>query len=560
MGSVYEGMDLTLGRPVALKIMNAGDNAQVVERFYREALAAAQLAHPHIVQVTDFIRAEGGNPPAIVMERLEGNTLSAELAKNGGMSKERALGIVAQCASALATAHAAGIVHRDIKPDNIFLVRTGAGGDFAKIIDFGIAKIMGGSHTTTGAVFGSVAYMSPEQALGSKELGPASDVWSLGAVLYEILAGRLPVEGNTAGEIVSALMRGHILPLASVLRGAPQSLCWFTDRALAPKPQDRFRDAGEMLTALEQTRRALLGGDLGSAPTLAGASSRPSFPGPEAFAPTAFAPGFSAPPPRPIPSHAPTGSAIAQPAPRAGVSPLVWVGMLGILLVSLLALAGGGLAWAASRGLLGSRHAEAPSPQTGATSRVSQPSSAAPPAPSAPLPAKALGSNGVAGGSASDGDLKTPWPPSRGAGTGKGPAPIAPAASASAPALVIPYPSGWRVAAYRSNEQKPADLATFMKREPQVAACLQAGALSQCAGVIDTNLTYEIQLSLDAAGTVKGVYVRPQSCMVNSQRVRIDQTGLSACVSRVLLGYNFGSPSHGSTGEFLHFESPVRWR
>jgi serine/threonine-protein kinase len=409
--------------------------------------------------------------------------------------------------------------------------------------------------------------MSPEQALGSKELGPASDVWSLGVVLYEILAGRLPVDGNTAGEIVSALMRGHILPLASVLQGAPQSLCWFTDRALAPKPQDRFRDAGELLTALEQTRRALLGGDLGSAPTMAGASSRPSFPGPEAFAPTAFAPGFSAPPPRPIPSHAPgptgfapTGFVPGQPKPRASVSPLVWVGMLGILLVSLLALVGGGLAWAASRGVFDRDHAARPTPQTGATSKVQHASSVAPPAPSAPAPPSAASSNGLP--STSDGDPKVPGPSSRGAGTGKGPAPSAPAASASAPAAAdtIPYPSGWRVAAYRSSEQKPADLATFRKREPQVVACLQAGALSRCAGVIDPNLTCEIQLDLDRAGTVKAVAVRPLSCMVNNERVHIDRTALTACVSRALLGYSFGAPSHDSKGEFLHFESPVRWR
>jgi hypothetical protein len=389
----------------------------------------------------------------------------------------------------------------------------------------------------------------------------------LGVVLYEILAGRLPVDGNTAGEIVSALMRGHILPLASVLQGAPQSLCWFTDRALAPKPQDRFRDAGELLTALEQTRRALLGGDLGSAPTMAGASSRPSFPGPEAFAPTAFAPGFSAPPPRPIPSHAPgptgfapTGFVPGQPKPRASVSPLVWVGMLGILLVSLLALVGGGLAWAASRGVFDRDHAARPTPQTGATSKVQHASSVAPPAPSAPAPPSAASSNGLP--STSDGDPKVPGPSSRGAGTGKGPAPSAPAASASAPAAAdtIPYPSGWRVAAYRSSEQKPADLATFRKREPQVVACLQAGALSRCAGVIDPNLTCEIQLDLDRAGTVKAVAVRPLSCMVNNERVHIDRTALTACVSRALLGYSFGAPSHDSKGEFLHFESPVRWR
>ena len=124
----------------------------------------------------------------------------------------------------------------------------------------------------------------------------------------------------------------------------------------------------------------------------------------------------------------------------------------------------------------------------------------------------------------------------------------------------VPYPSAWRVTANRSPEQKPADLATFLKREPQVVACLQAGALSRCAGVIDTNLTYEIQLNLDAAGTVKTVAVRPQSCMVNKERVQIDQTALNACVSRVLLGYSFGAPSHDSAGEYLHFESPVRWR
>ena len=152
MGAVYDGLDTSLGRRVAIKVMLDGkSDPRNLDRFRREALAAAGLAHPHIIQITDFVTPADG-PAFIVMERLEGSTLADELSRNTRLPIERALGIAVQIAGALSAAHTAGIVHRDIKPQNLFLVKSLTGADFVKVLDFGIAKMADGSPTTTGAV------------------------------------------------------------------------------------------------------------------------------------------------------------------------------------------------------------------------------------------------------------------------------------------------------------------------------------------------------------------------------------------------------------------------
>lgn len=296
MGAVYDGMDLTLGRPIALKVMLSEGDPRAAERFYREALLAAQLAHPHIVQVTDYGPSGPGSPAFIVMERLVGVSLATELNSRGYLPMERALNIAAQCASALAAAHAAGLVHRDIKPANIFLMSSTGQGDFAKVLDFDIAKVMGAAHTTTGTVMGSVAYMSPEQAMGAKDIGPGADVWALGVTLYQMLTGQRPVDGRTPGETVAALIRGEIRLLSRLAPGMPQAVSSVVDRALAMRPEMRFANGAEMLRALDDAQRALV-----------------------AIAPTRFDPVSPAARHSLVPTHghAPTTATVADAPPIA---------------------------------------------------------------------------------------------------------------------------------------------------------------------------------------------------------------------------------------------------
>jgi len=220
MGVVYEAEDLELGRRVALKFLpdevEAGSKA--LERFRREARAASALNHPGICVLHDIDEHEGR--PFLVLERLEGHTL-AELLHDGPLPVERVVELCDQIADALDAAHRAGIVHRDLKPANLFVTQRGQ----VKILDFGLARIATGSAdstgsgtpadaptivdprlTETGAVVGTVAYMSPEQARGQM-LDARSDLFSLGIVLYEATTGRLPFAGSSAAECFVSLAR-----------------------------------------------------------------------------------------------------------------------------------------------------------------------------------------------------------------------------------------------------------------------------------------------------------------------------------------------------------------
>ena len=197
MGSVYAAVQEDLGRSVAVKILDpllACDPGQL-ERFRREALASAALGHPNIVQVTDFSAPTNTQPPFLVMELLAGQSLGQLLDRESVVAPQRIAFIASQLLSALGAAHAAGIVHRDIKPDNVFLVSTSAFHDLVKVLDFGIAKLAteeGGARLTgTGAMLGTPAYMAPEQARGAV-VDHRADLYAVGATMYQALAGRLP--------------------------------------------------------------------------------------------------------------------------------------------------------------------------------------------------------------------------------------------------------------------------------------------------------------------------------------------------------------------------------
>src|SRR6476646_4386569 len=258
MGEVYLARDERLGRKVALKLLPERltvDETQL-SRFKNEARSASALNHPNILTVYE-IGAEG-NVQFIATEFIEGVTLRAALAA-GIMSAHNAVEIAVQVASALAAAHDAGVVHRDIKPENIMLRPDG----YVKVLDFGIAKLTeqrraSDDHrveTTTllqtrpGLVLGTAHYMSPEQARGQK-VDARSDIWSLGVVLYEILAGTPPFRGETPSDCIAAILTAEPAPLSSVSPDVPGKLASILQRALRKNTDERYQTIKEMLAEL----------------------------------------------------------------------------------------------------------------------------------------------------------------------------------------------------------------------------------------------------------------------------------------------------------------------
>jgi serine/threonine-protein kinase len=246
MGAVFRATDTRLHREVAVKVLKpelAGD-PKFVERFRREARAAAALSHPNVAGVFDYGEDEGRN--FIVMEYVRGRDLARLLREDGPLSSERTALIGAQIAEALAHAHEAGLVHRDIKPANVIV----GPDDRVKVTDFGIARAQADSSlTATGSVLGTAQYISPEQASG-EQVGPASDVYSLGIVLYEMLTGSVPFTGDSTLAVAMRHMREEVPPPSSLTADVPPALDSIVARATAKRPLDRFRGAGELATEL----------------------------------------------------------------------------------------------------------------------------------------------------------------------------------------------------------------------------------------------------------------------------------------------------------------------
>jgi serine/threonine-protein kinase len=282
MGDVWVGHHPGLKRDVAVKILRPEEQARSASaqaRFEREVHATAELVHPNTVRVFDYGVTEDGLW-YYVMELLEGETLAEHVERLGPLQPARALHIVGQATRAIAEAHERGIVHRDIKPDNIFLTSLGGEHDFVKVIDFGIAKVSDVDVTMTGSglVMGTPEYMSPEVAKG-EPADVRSDVYALGEVLYFLLCGRPPFHAESVGAVMFAQVHEPARPPSRVLgRQLPKDVELVVMRALQKDPAARYATAAELALALSQ---CTLAGKwtFGDAAFVAKQSSRPPPPG-----------------------------------------------------------------------------------------------------------------------------------------------------------------------------------------------------------------------------------------------------------------------------------------
>jgi predicted ATPase len=256
MGAVYRARDERLGRAVAIKVVRESRDTGLLRRFMQETRLASSLNHPNIVTVYDLLETDGA--PLLVTEYVEGESLRARI--GDGMETEEAVEVARQVASALSAAHGAGVVHRDVKPENVIVRADG----LVKVLDFGIAKLVEGAGvrrvgargdeqeietdvmTAPGVMVGTVSYMSPEQARGEAVDG-RTDVWSLGVMLYEMVAGHRPFRGPTQVDVLAAVMTRDPEPVEAM----PRALAEVVERALRKRADERYATAGELASALE---------------------------------------------------------------------------------------------------------------------------------------------------------------------------------------------------------------------------------------------------------------------------------------------------------------------
>ena len=264
MGSVYRARQVSMHRPVALKVLrqDASGDPAAVRRFLREVQAVSMLSHPNTITVYDFGQAPDGLL-YIAMEYLEGRSLGAILDEDGPLPPERALRVAGQVASALAEAHEKGVIHRDLKPDNVMLAEVGGRRDHAKVVDFGIAKLRGagGRITRTGTTIGTPAYLSPEAAEGKTELTPAVDLYALGCLLFECLTGRVPFPGDDPVSVAMAQMSAPVPTFESVRAGlsVPHEVESLVRSLLEKDPDSRPASAEVLLEHLGTLREHVRG-------------------------------------------------------------------------------------------------------------------------------------------------------------------------------------------------------------------------------------------------------------------------------------------------------------
>jgi serine/threonine protein kinase len=251
MGVVYSALDEQLGRRVAVKLMLADfeEEPEIRERFYREAKITGQLAHRNIVTLFDLGEDQGR--PFIVMELLDGLPLTEYLRTAAASNLDTKIDLMIQACDGLQNAHAAGVVHRDVKPSNLFVQRTGT----LKVLDFGVARLGDSNLTAAGVLLGTPEYMSPEQAHGQK-LDARSDVFSAAGVFYFMLAGRPPFGSRDLRKVLNGIM--HESPAALGDDQAPEALRGILTKGLAKAPADRYQQCAAMRDELDQLRRGIV--------------------------------------------------------------------------------------------------------------------------------------------------------------------------------------------------------------------------------------------------------------------------------------------------------------
>jgi serine/threonine-protein kinase len=395
MGSVWLAEHTMLGRRAAVKLLHSSfsDRPDIVTRFFNEARAATQISDPGIVQIFDFGHT-GEGQAFIAMELLDGEPLDQRLHRLGRLQVQQAVRIVRQVASSLGAAHARNIVHRDLKPENIYLVRDPEvpGGERAKILDFGIAKLLGdqpgAAKTQTNAVMGTPIYMSPEQCRGSGGVDARSDVYSLGCVLFTLIAGVPPFNADGQGELLVAHITQPPPRVTSIASHVPSNVDALIARCLEKDPAARYQNGAELASAL---------GTLLSSVSDSGLSPRVL----PADAATAILPGIT------TLGGAASQATASTTAPRSGRRGLVAA-------LATLVIAGGAIAFVTLRDREGEhadvppaeteitnvapppgatptppQAAEAPAPPSPTTDSVAQPMGAAAPASVSPEPAPA---------------------------------------------------------------------------------------------------------------------------------------------------------------------------
>ncbi|MRG90509.1 serine/threonine protein kinase [Polyangium spumosum] len=372
MGAVFEGENTRIKRRVAIKVLHASvsGSGETVARFEREAQAAGRIGSEHICEVLDLgVLSDGAR--YMVMEYLDGETLSARIKRSGRLAPPQSIPIMAQVLDALAAAHAAGIIHRDLKPDNIFILPNKAGrADFVKILDFGVSKfsqLSGDGEemnvTRAGSVVGTPYYMSPEQARGMAVVDARSDIYALGVVLYQATTGQVPFRAETFNELLFKIALELPPPPQQFVPDLDPEFCMIIQRAMAREQANRFQSCAEFKEALFAWQAARGGGPPMIVPGARPPTMPPGLlvaPGPMAHTPLpGMIPGvgMATPPPGVIPGMHVTGqtghsldgsqgtanawghtSGAAAPKPsRAGA---VVGGLVGVVLIAGLGVAG----------------------------------------------------------------------------------------------------------------------------------------------------------------------------------------------------------------------------
>ena len=324
MGSVWRADHMSLSSPVAIKLIDPeiARRPEMLERFQREAQSSAALRSPHVVQILDYGVDEG--VPFIAMELLEGESLAARLARLHRLPFADTVRVVSHIGRALAKAHEGNVIHRDLKPDNVFLVKNDDK-EIAKVLDFGIAKITGngpgsakGNATRTGSILGTPSYMSPEQAQGTKTIDGRSDLWSLAVIAFECVVGHVPFQSEALGDLLIKICV-HPIPVPSQLAMVPPGFDAWWARASNRDPNLRFQSGKELADALRQVLVPEAGLALSSGPMspAVAAMSTSHTVGAEPMHVSAFTP---TPPPQytPTPPHYASAPPQYTPVPASG--------------------------------------------------------------------------------------------------------------------------------------------------------------------------------------------------------------------------------------------------